>query len=176
MLVRLLLAINILLLFSELCNMSVFSLWLHCVIRHLIQLESCVFSIVWGCRVQDLVECVVNTVLLQEDTILRKPQKVNTSFAVWRHDEVLWAKISPIWFCLKTAISGNTLKTRAPFYQVPAFQHHHQTSHGEMPKIRYRHDFFSRLKYQYEVTLGLYMLTTAEKVVLSSLLFPLADT
>ena len=31
-----------------------------------------------------------------------------------------------------------------------------------------KHNFFSRLEYQYEVTFGLYMLTTTEKIVLST--------
>jgi|SRR5579859_5458200 len=32
----------------------------------------------------------------------------------------------------------------------------------------YKHNFLSRLRYRYEVTLGLYMLTTTEKIVLST--------
>jgi hypothetical protein len=37
-----------------------------------------------------------------------------------------------------------------------------------MPQSKEKHNFFSRIRYQYEVTLGLYMLTTTEKIVLSS--------
>ena len=36
-----------------------------------------------------------------------------------------------------------------------------------MPAQPQKRNFFSRLEYQYEVTFGLYMLTTTEKIVLS---------
>jgi hypothetical protein len=36
-----------------------------------------------------------------------------------------------------------------------------------MTEYHDKHNFFSRLRYRYEVTLGLYMLTTTEKIVLS---------
>ena len=36
-----------------------------------------------------------------------------------------------------------------------------------MPETKLKYNVFSRLRYQYEVTLGLYMLTTTEKVILS---------
>jgi hypothetical protein len=36
-----------------------------------------------------------------------------------------------------------------------------------MPAQQQKRNFISRLKYQYEVTFGLYMLTTTEKIVLS---------
>jgi hypothetical protein len=36
-----------------------------------------------------------------------------------------------------------------------------------MTEYQDKRNFFSRLRYRYEVTLGLYMLTTTEKIVLS---------